>query len=289
MSLGLLLAHAAAAAAGGAPQLATQPQGAEVHSLESPHSLKVNGLLEAVAVISSPVARFSFVHSELATPAFGVTQSSYHITVSAVDSGALLWDSGDVASANCSEIVYGGPALTPFTRYTWTAAWTPSVGGGRSDAAEARFETGPMQTHDWRGAAWLQNSSKSQYRRSFALPPASGITWARMYVAASGCAHVEVNGATPLPDLMGICPWSTAPNTALFPNASLNVRYVTHDLTGLLHAGAENAVGVVAGSVMSQPHAMVLIMVQQTGGQSLFIHSGEPGWLETTSCLHRPT
>ena len=94
MSLGLLLAHAAAAAAGGAPQLATQPQGAEVHSLESPHSLKVNGLLEAVAVISSPVARFSFVHSELATPAFPAieTQPTAEVELAEVELGELRFD-----------------------------------------------------------------------------------------------------------------------------------------------------------------------------------------------------
>ena len=52
--------------------------------------------------------------------------------------GAPLWDSGDVASSNCSQIVYGGKALAPFTRYAWTVSWTSSA-GAKSPAASGRF------------------------------------------------------------------------------------------------------------------------------------------------------
>eukprot|EP01052_Picozoa_sp_SAG31_P006992 SAG31_NODE_328_length_17643_cov_46.707649_12_plen_582_part_00 len=267
-----------------------------------PHSLRVDGLLPAVAVISEARPRFSFLHARLNSlpsndsgtqPAiFGVTQASYRITVRKVDSAAfvadaddgdsLVWDSGAVRSVNCSQIVYAGQPLTAFTRYEWTAEWTASDGFGKSAVATATFETGPMTTADWHGARWLQ-SRKTQYRRVFTLPAASSIIWARAYVSASGCAHVEVNGAVPQPDLMGICPWSVMPNLLVDPSANLNVRYVTHNLTKMLQAGAANAIGLVAGSVMQSPHAMVLILVQQTSGEQLFFHSGEDGWFETSS------
>ena len=47
----------------------------------APVHLRVEGLLESVAVISEASPRFSFVHGDLATTSFGVTQASYHITV----------------------------------------------------------------------------------------------------------------------------------------------------------------------------------------------------------------
>ena len=36
---------------------------------------------------------------------------------------------------------------------------------------------------------------------------AGGVEWARAYVAAAGCHHLEINGQVPAPDLRGICPW----------------------------------------------------------------------------------
>eukprot|EP01043_Picozoa_sp_COSAG02_P040296 COSAG02_NODE_3249_length_7096_cov_5.491496_3_plen_258_part_00 len=219
----------------------------ESAELEAPHSLKVNGLLPAVAVISDAVPRFSFLHSKLGVGAagvFGITQTSYRITVRKLrdvaggsDDADLMWDSKTVNSTSCSQILYAGRALIAFTRYEWTAEWTASGTFGSSAAARATFETGPMATTDWRGAAWLQGS-KTQYRRTFVLPVATQVVWARAYVAALGCAHVEINGAVPQPNLMGICPWSVAPNLDANPSASLNVRYMTHNISRLLKVGA---------------------------------------------------
>ena len=209
--------------------------------LDAPHSLKVNGLLPAVAVISDPLPRFSFLYAELGEGAVGVTQASYRIAVSKIDSAALVWDSGSVNSANCSEIVYEGLPLTAFTRYEWTAEWTASGDVGSSNAATASFETGPMATKDWHNAAWLQ-SQNTQYRREFVLPSTASIVWARAYVAAAGCAHIEINGAVPQPNLMGICPWSVTPNLAIAPSSSLNVQYVTHNITGLLKVSSEQRI-----------------------------------------------
>eukprot|EP01047_Picozoa_sp_COSAG01_P022437 COSAG01_NODE_1331_length_10699_cov_28.574717_1_plen_282_part_00 len=217
--------------------------------LEAPHSLKVNGLLPAVAVISDAMPRFSFMHSQLSGMAtFGITQASYRITVHKVGSSRaaatgdlhdynLMWDSGGVNGTNCTQIVYAGRALIAFTRYEWTAQWTASGAFGSSAVATATFETGPMATTDWHGAAWLQGR-KTQYRRVFVLPAATEVVWARAYVAALGCAHVEVNGAVPQPDLMGMCPWSVTPNLEADPSASLNVRYVTHNLSRMLKVRA---------------------------------------------------
>lgn len=197
-----------------------------------PYHLRVEGLLEEVAVISEPTPRFSFLHGDLATPGHGVTQASYRITVAdadatvAVGSVPLVWDSGEVKSSNCSQIVYAGKALAPFTRYTWTAEWTSSA-GTKSAAATARFETGPIAVSDWQGAGWL-SGAKSQFRNEFSVAAGKTVAFARAYVAAAGCAHIEVNGKVPQPDLRGICPW---------PVSTESVRYVSqvaHQYIGAL-------------------------------------------------------
>eukprot|EP01052_Picozoa_sp_SAG31_P006640 SAG31_NODE_307_length_17957_cov_5.236645_12_plen_142_part_00 len=119
-------------------------------------------------------------------------------------------------SPNCSQIVYAGKSLAPFTRYEWTVEWTSS-NGDKSARATARFETGPMAVRDWQGAGWLAGA-RSQFRNEFTVA-SNKIAYARAYVAAAGCAHVEVNGKVPQPDLRGICPWPV--NTA-------SVRFFPH-------------------------------------------------------------
>ena len=194
-------------------------------------------------MISEPQPRFSFLHGGgVAGAAFGVTQARYRITVTDADAdadtaAAQLWDSGDVKSTNCSEITFAGAPLRPFTRYDWTAEWTAST-GMKSTRATARFETGPMRPSDWQGAGWIgQDAVKpnifigataKQLRKDFELPSGKVVTTARVYVAAAGCSHVEVNGQVPQPDLRGICPW---------PVSSRSIRYVTHDITRMVTAG----------------------------------------------------
>ena len=117
----------AAAAVAAAVAAATTPA--------APTNLRVEGLTAAEAVISEPLPRFSFVHAAGSSPVEpqpqrGTRQQSYRITVheealatsAAAPPAPLLWDSGDVPSANCSEIEYNGTALQPFTRYEWTAS-----------------------------------------------------------------------------------------------------------------------------------------------------------------------
>eukprot|EP01047_Picozoa_sp_COSAG01_P099017 COSAG01_NODE_29113_length_645_cov_0.663004_1_plen_155_part_01 len=104
----------------------------------APENLRVEGLLEPVAVISEWSPRFSFLHGDTVAAGFGVTQASYRITVADADSGTPLWDSSDVKSSNCSQIAYAGKPLPPFTRFAWSVEWTSSA-GVRSAPASAHF------------------------------------------------------------------------------------------------------------------------------------------------------
>ena len=276
MSTLRLLAFMSAAleARGAAPSVAAAV------SSSAPVHLRVEGLLEPVAVISEALPRFSFLHADddaaAAGGGFGITQASYHIVVADADTGASMWDSGDVESSNCSQIVYAGRPLPPFTRFAWTVAWTSSA-GVKSALASARFETGPMQPSDWQGAGWL-NGSKSQFRNEFNIAAAKKLVFARAYVAAAGCAHIEVNGKIPLPDLRGVCPW---------PVYSESVRYLTHDVTDLVTPG-RNAFGMVAGNQTgrwtNEPQAIVLVVVKFAGEHTtptFALSSSSAGWMGT--------
>ena len=260
-----------------APLLAAAVASTASAAPAAPVHLRVEGLLEAVAVISEPNPRFSFLHGDQPKAAFGLTQASYRITVADTDAaagGAALWDSGEVKSSNCSQIVYAGKVLTPFTRYTWTVEWTSSA-GTTSAPATSRFETGPVAVADWQGAGWL-SGAHSQFRNEFSLPAGKKVAFARAYVAAAGCAHIEVNGKVPAPDLRGICPWPV--NTA-------SVRYVTHDITPLVSAG-KNALGMVAGNVMEAPKAIILVAIKFQGetAPTFALSSSTDGWMATDSC-----
>ena len=257
----------------------------------APEHLRVEGLLESVAVISEPLPRFSFLHGELADGggSFGVTQASYHITVAdadAVGADAVVWDSGDVQSSNCSQIIYAGKALLPFTRYHWSVSWTSSA-GVKSAPATARFETGPISVGDWQGAGWLNGtthggagkvlSTKCQFRNEFNVPAGEKVQWARAYVAAMGCAHIEVNGRVPMPNLRGVCPW---------PVNSDSARYMTHDITSLLLPG-QNALGMIAGFQEGRwtnpPQAILLVVLKLASklAPTFALSSGSPGWMGT--------
>eukprot|EP01043_Picozoa_sp_COSAG02_P063362 COSAG02_NODE_8960_length_2381_cov_2.740140_1_plen_593_part_01 len=247
--------------------------------LPAPEHLRVEGLLEAVAVISEPYPRFSFLHGDVlalaaapGSPGFGVTQASYRIQVADADTGTPLWDSGDVKSANCSQIEYRGKPLSPFARFVWTVDWTSSA-GIKSAQANAHFETGPMQPSDWQGAGWL-NGTKSQFRNEFNLS-SKQLVFARAYVAAAGCAHIEVNGKVPLPDLRGVCPW---------PVYSESVRYMTHDLHALVTPG-RNALGIVAGNQSGRwtnsPQVIVLVVAKfaEERSPTFVLSSSSDDWM----------
>ena len=236
-------------------------------------NLRIEGLLTAVAVISEPFPRFSFLHSLGNTFERGTTQASYRLTV--VQRGVAdiaVWDSGVVVSANCSEIEYAGSALQPFSRYTWTAQFTTS-NGTTSEVAAAAFETGPLAESDWQGAAALAGptTGTTQYRLSFTLD--APVEWGRAYIAAAGCHHLEINGGVPAPNLRGVCPWPATP--------SKHMRFQTRDVTGLVRVG-ENVLGLLGGNVQNAPSVVAVFALTMADGSRRFITTADKGWRKRT-------
>jgi hypothetical protein len=161
-----------------------------------------------------------------------------------------------------------------------------------------------MREDDWQGAAWLvalphtqveRPKSDTQYRHTFSIPHPENIEFARVYVAAAGCAHVEVNGAVPLPDMRGICPW------VVKGTSMRSIRYMTHRI-GADHdedgyssgvtLGKTNVIGVISGNVsLADRHwtppgqqLLLLLMIKFVGeAQPFFLSSASRGWQSTSS------
>eukprot|EP00039_Didymoeca_costata_P030726 m.31059 g.31059 ORF g.31059 m.31059 type:complete len:1152 (-) comp8275_c0_seq1:33-3488(-) len=244
--------------------------------LPPPSRLRIEGLLEGVAVISESIPRFSFMHGPVPSGMHGMTQASYRITVSKYASGnpKPLWDSGDVNSMLSNGIEYGGPTLTPFSMYQWTAEWTSS-NGNKSAQATAKFETGIMSSKDWKNASWLVGPG-SQFRTLINI--SGDIAFARAYVASPGCHQIYVNGEIPEPNLRGICPWVVSGGNTL-----ADTRYQTHDITTMMNTGM-NAVGLLAGNVMYPgTDLLAVIMIESSNGIQRFYTTDSQNWLGTNS------
>ncbi|WP_394917211.1 family 78 glycoside hydrolase catalytic domain [uncultured Robinsoniella sp.] len=89
----------------------------------------------------------------------GVMQTSYRIMAATskdnLDAGNYdVWDSTVVESDQSAEVVYGGKALEPGTRYYWKVQVTDNKGNTAVSTEEAYWETGLMGT-PW-DAKWIE-------------------------------------------------------------------------------------------------------------------------------------
>jgi alpha-L-rhamnosidase len=88
----------------------------------------------------------------------GAVQTHYRLraaaSTEALDGGALLWDSGEVAGNASFDIAYDGPALTPMQRIWWSVEATDEA-GATARSAPAWFETGLTAADSWH-AGWIE-------------------------------------------------------------------------------------------------------------------------------------
>jgi alpha-L-rhamnosidase len=175
----------------------------------------------------------------------GVVQSAYQIQVARTEGELraarnLLWDSGQVKSAQSTLISYEGPALQSAQRYYWRVR----VWNGRSEAsnwsAAAYWEMGLLAPVDWQ-SSWIEPDLKEDVSQSQPAPLLrgvfklrAGIKEARAYVTSHGLYEMHLNGQRVGDELF--TPGWTSYNKRL--------QYQTYDVTKLLRGG-ENAVGVV--------------------------------------------
>jgi alpha-L-rhamnosidase len=148
-----------------------------------------------------------------------------------------VWDSGRVLSQASFGIAYDGPALSSFTRYFWKVVAETSSG---TFSAHSWFESGPRRLADWADSQWIGKGGHGTtaaplLRHEFRV--GSGLSAARLYVAAGGYADVSVNGR----------PAGSAVLSPDFTDYDKRVLYQAHDVTALLKAGTTNAMGIELG------------------------------------------
>lgn len=178
----------------------------------------------------------------------GARQTAYRIVV-ARDSGLrdIVWNSGRVDSDVSLHVRYGGPALSPSTRYYWrVTVWDEKE--REESSIRAFFETGLLRS-GWSGARWImadttvsaeaRGGGMPMFRKAFRVQ--EKVVSARLYCSALGIYDMFINGrrvGTPQSDGRMVCDelkpgWTDYRKTA---------HYQTYDVTSLLDCG-DNVIG----------------------------------------------
>ncbi|BBH22732.1 alfa-L-rhamnosidase [Paenibacillus baekrokdamisoli] len=175
-----------------------------------------------------------------------VVQTAYQIQVTANDEGfeQLLADSGKVNSDQSVLVKVPAFKADSRTRYYYRVkAWDGSE--LESQWSEpAFFETGLLQESDWE-AAWITNGTSPGgegwnpsplFRQTAKL--GAQIKSARIYATAHGVYELYLNGTRVGSDVL-------APG---WTDYKTRLQVQTYDVTNLLLAGADNAIGIHVGS-----------------------------------------
>jgi len=189
--------------------------------------------------VPKPRLFWVFEHAER-----GQVQSAYQILVSTDPKAGAgdIWDSGKVASAKSTQVVFAGKSLESGKTYFWKVRTWDRDGreGLWSDAA--RFDTGLFNKGDWKGV-WI--GKKNQLRKEFTFK--GRVKRARAYIAGLGYYELRLNGRK-------------AGNHVLDPGWTTyekRVLYVTYDITPFVREGA-NAVAVILGNGWYKSRALLL-------------------------------
>lgn len=182
----------------------------------------------------------------------GRKQTAYRVLVAssiaklAANQGDL-WDSGEVASDETSQIVYAGVALTSRRQCFWKV----EVRDERQQKSEwskvATWEMGLLQPQDWQGS-WIginmptpTNAFSANpapfLRRDFQLRP--GVKRARIYASGAGSFELHLNGQK-----VG----ENRERDPGYTDFNKRVLYVTYDVTSLLRPGTTNTIGAILGT-----------------------------------------
>ena len=155
----------------------------------------------------------------------GRAQTGYRIVVAAesdpiAEGTALVWDSGEVDSADSVAVAYSGQQLAARTRYFWRVRITDEAGKVSGWSAAASFETALLGPGDWTARwiaaadeveppvvsletgrntpplqrIWAGDSPTANARLSFAVPPGARLLGAAVTVGGAGSLAVTLNG-----------------------------------------------------------------------------------------------
>lgn len=224
----------------------------------APSGLRCEYLTNPVGIdVRQP--RFSWV---LEHSARGERQTAYQVLVSLEPEATAggEWDSGKVSSSQSVHVAYAGKPLASGRTYYWKVRYWDSDDHASPYSAVARFETGLLESADWK-AKWIGGAN--QIRKEFTLP--SRPVRARAYVAGLGYYELRINGRK-VGDHVLDPAWTTYDKRVL---------YAVYDITERLRPGA-NAVGVMLGEGWFKSRALRMqIHAELEGGRSVDIATDE--------------
>ncbi|MGI4729834.1 MAG: family 78 glycoside hydrolase catalytic domain [Janthinobacterium lividum] len=203
-------------------------------------NLKCEYLVNPLGV-DAPKPRFTW---QMTSEKQAAKQTAYRILVG-TDSAQIyagknsIWDSGWInAAVNLAE--YNGPQLQPFSQYFWQVLVKDEAGKPTTNAVIASFETGMMQSKNWRGS-WISDNNDQHvkpapyFRKVFAAE--KKVKSARAYIAVAGLYELYLNGKK-------VGNHRLDPMYTRFDRRTL---YVTYDVTSQILTG-KNSIGVLLGN-----------------------------------------
>jgi alpha-L-rhamnosidase len=150
-----------------------------------------------------------------------------------------LWDSGRIATDQTAFVRYAGPPLASSQQVFWKARVWDRDGAQSPWSEPAAWTMGLLRPEEWKGV-WIAAPAETEsllLRKEFAVKP--GLRRALVHVSGMGQYELSLNGKRVGEDLLSPG-WTDYRDTIL---------YDTHDVTALLHEGA-NAAGLVLGNGM---------------------------------------
>ena len=221
----------------------------------------------------------------LVSATMGQTQGCYQIQVGTTPATATVWDSGQVASTQSTDISYGGPALDSNHSYHWRVRVWDGQGRPSPWSPDAHFDTGlyggwtagfigSPGTANLTGASWIwypegdpaasAPAATRYFRRTFAL---SAPARATLVVTGDDTADVWVNGTSVSASRRVADSWKRA---------------TTVDVTAQLHSGG-NTIAIAATNTSVGPAGLIAKLttgstIVDTDASWKAAQSGPPGW-----------
>lgn len=167
-------------------------------------------------------------------------QTAYEIKVASTD--ATVWNSGKMVSDQSVAVMYNGTPLQSGRKYNVQVRVWDNNGGASEWSSPASFQTGLLQTSDWK-AKWITPGYKEDsvmrpsplFRKEFLLN--KPIASATAYVTCHGLYEAHLNGKR-IGDAYLTPGWTSYKK---------RLQYQAYDVTELLKQG-DNAIGVTLGN-----------------------------------------
>ena len=165
-----------------------------------------------------------------------IQQVAYHISVTSVISGEVVWNSGYVSSSLSTHIIYAGTPFTSDTRYTVTLKYYTAQ--HESQWYTVHFRTALFSISDW-SAQWIgsDNINMNQLRTVTTIK-SMPIQSATAFISGVGYYQLFIEGELIDSSRRLDIGWTTYQQRTL---------YTSYDLTGVLNTTGPKGIGIVLG------------------------------------------